>query len=83
MVCHYRGNGPARGRESRGDVRQALVDQQNGEKRGSCKAKQPDGYLDFARRFHRVRDQFRARERRCAYVTTKSQRSRRSAPSGV
>jgi hypothetical protein len=63
MVDYYCGNGPACGQERRANLRQALSNEQDRKKRGSTKAEQPSRYLDFARRFHRVRDRFgRARE---------------------
>jgi hypothetical protein len=44
-------------------LRQALVKEKDRKKRSSSKAKQPYDYLDFARRFHRVRDNSSAREK--------------------
>src|SRR5260370_19083473 len=79
MVSHYCGNRPARSGKSRADLRQALVKEKDRKKRSSSKAQEPYGYLDFARRFHPLLRPSRGRGRRCAYVTTKSQRSRRSA----
>jgi hypothetical protein len=61
MVSHYCGNSPARSGKSRADLRQALVKEKDRKKRSSSKAKQPYDYLDFARRFHRVRDNSRGR----------------------
>jgi hypothetical protein len=63
MVDHHCGSGPARGQERRANLGQALSNEQGRKKRGSTKAEQPYRYLDFARRFHQVRDRFgRARE---------------------
>src|SRR5439155_27216029 len=63
MVNDDSHNRPFAGGERIEDLADALMNQQSCEQRSSSKAKQPYGYLDFARRFHRVPDQFgRARE---------------------
>src|SRR5216117_578736 len=67
MVSHYCSNSPAGGSEGSADLGRALPDEQDCEKCGSSKAKQPYSYLDFSRRFHRLSETIRARVRRCAY----------------
>src|SRR5207247_2487281 len=67
VINHHRGNSPARGSEGGTDLGRPLPDEQDCEKCGSSKTKQPYSYLDFSRCFHAFSETIRARVRRCAY----------------